>query len=150
MATGKPAELLVNSAVRAKCCDELAGEVGLADRKAALFLMGAFSLIDTMLDQPMADVLAQLPLDDDLKTALEGRPTALRQVLDFVEALERGEWDTCRTLGAELGLKDATITTIYRDAVAWAMESFGGVSWIETCCAACCSRRGCRVSPRWP
>ena len=128
MATGKPAELLVNSAVRAKCCDELAGEVGLADRKAALFLMGAFSLIDTMLDQPMADVLAQLPLDDDLKTALEGRPTALRRVLDFVEALERGEWDTCRTLGAELGLKDATVTTIYRDAVAWAMESFGGAS----------------------
>ena len=128
MATGKPAELLVNSAVRAKCCDELAGEVGMADRKAALFLMGAFSLIDTMLDQPMADVLAQLPLDDDLKTALEGRPTALRRVLDFVEALERGEWDTCRTLGAELGLKDETITTIYRDAVAWAMESFGGAS----------------------
>ena len=60
MATGKPAELLVNSAVRAKCCDELAGEVGMADRKAALFLMGAFFLIDTMLDQPMADVLAQL------------------------------------------------------------------------------------------
>ncbi len=59
---------------------------------------------------------------------MEGRPTALRRVLDFVEALERGEWDTCRTLGAELGLEDETVTTIYRDAVAWAMESFGGAS----------------------
>ena len=64
----------------------------------------------------------------DLKTALEGRPTALRRVLDFVEALERGEWDTCRILSAELGLEDATVTKIYRNAVAWAMESFGGAS----------------------
>ena len=126
MARGKPAELLVTSAVRAKCCDEIAIEVGLADRKASLFLIGAFSLIDTMLDQPMADVLAQLPLEEDLKTALEGRPTALRPVLDFVEALERGEWDTCRTLGAELGLEDAKGATIYRDAVVWAMESLVG------------------------
>ena len=126
MAHDKPPELLVTAAVRAKFCDELGGEVGMGDRQADLFLVGAFSLIDTMLDQSMEDVLAQLPLDDELKTALRGGPTALRPVLDFVQAYEYGDWEDCGRLGRELVLDDAKATCLYRDSVAWAMESFVG------------------------
>ena len=126
LANDKPAELLVTSAVRAKLCNGLASEVGMIDRRADLFLMGAFSLIDTMLDQPMADVLAQLPLDGDLKTALRGRSNALRPVLEFVQAYDHCDWEDCGRLALELGLDDRKVTTIYRDAVAWAMQSFDG------------------------
>ncbi len=124
----KPQELLVNATVRAKFCDELAGELGMEDRRPDLFLTGAFSLIDTMLDQSMADVLVQLPLSEELKTALTGGQNALRPVLEFAEAYERGDWPTCTALGARLGLDEARVSMHYRNSVAWAMESFGAAS----------------------
>ena len=126
LSNDKPAELLVTAAVRAKLCNGLASEVGMADRRADLFLMGAFSLIDTMLEQPMAEVLAQLPLDGDLKTALRGRSNSLRPVLEFVQAYDHCDWEDCGRLAQKLGLDDRKVTTIYRDAVSWAMQSFAG------------------------
>lgn len=122
----KPQELLINSAVRARFCDELASEAHLPDRRADLFLVGAFSLLDTMLDTRMGDVLAQLPLEDELKGALEGQPNTLRPVLEYVEAYERADWEKCQKLGAELGLKENKVTQLYRTSVEWAMESLLG------------------------
>ena len=124
MAKGKPPELLVTAAVRAKFCDEVGGAVGMADRQTDLFLIGAFSLIDTMLDQPMADVLAQLPLDENLKSALEGLPSTLLPVLEFVQAYERCNWADCGRLSRDLGLDDTKATSLYRHSVTWAAEMF--------------------------
>ena len=124
VARDKPAELLVTAAVRAKFCDELGGEVGTRDRKADLFLVGAFSLIDTMLGQPMEDVLAQLPLDDELKATLRRAPNPLSPVLDFVQAYEHCDWESCGRLGRQLVVDDSRATSLYHDSVTWAMESF--------------------------
>ena len=93
MGRGKPQEILVSAAVRAKHCELLGEEAGMSDRTPDLFLLGGLSLVDAMLDQPMADVLEELPLADDLKLALLGKPSQLRPVLEFVERYERGGLD---------------------------------------------------------
>ena len=92
MGSDKPHELLVSAAVRAKFCELLGDDLWMADRKAELFLLGALSLVDAMLDQPMSRVLDELPLSDDLGLALQGGSSPLRPVLEFVERYERGDW----------------------------------------------------------
>ena len=111
-------------AVRARVCEALAPRAGLAGRESDLFFLGLLSLVDSMLDRSMRDVLADLPLAEDLEAALLGRQNALRPLLDLIVAYERGEWGVCATLCAQLGVTDATIAHLYRDGVSWANEMF--------------------------
>ena len=85
MGRHKPQQILVSAAVRDKLCELMGQEAGMVDRTPDLFLLGPLSLIDAMLDQPMADVLEELPLADDLKRALLGESSQLRPVLEFVQ-----------------------------------------------------------------
>ena len=125
MGREKPQEVLVNAAVRAKCCEMLAGDVGFPARGSELFLLGALSLIDAMLDQPMEKVLEQLPISADLKLALTGQTSELRPVLDYVTSYEQGDWTACSVLASTLGVQDDKASALYRDAVAWANEVLG-------------------------
>ena len=125
MGREKPQEVLVNAAVRAKCCEMLAGDVGFPARGSELFLLGALSLIDAMLDQPMEKVLEQLPISADLKLALTGQTSELRPVLDYVTSYEQGDWTTCSVLASKLGVQDDKASALYRDAIAWANEVLG-------------------------
>ncbi len=124
LAKGKPDELLVHAAVRAKICEELGPCVGLGDRRSDLFFMGSLSLIDTMLDRPMDLVIAQLPLTEDLEGALLGQPNDLRPVLELVTAYERSQWGECERLCAQLGVEEPTIAGLYRDSLTWANAIF--------------------------
>lgn len=126
MGRDKPQEVLVNAAIRAKLCELLGAEAGMDDRKADLFLLGALSLVDTMLDQPMTDVLAELPLADDLDAALQGKPAPLRPVLEFVLNYERGNWAACRDISTALWIREAIVFERYREAVSWAIEALHG------------------------
>ena len=122
MGVDKPPELLMQAAVRGKFCERLAEDTGIADRSSELFLVGALSLVDAMLDRPMAAVLDDLPLADDVRLALLGTPSPLRPVLAFVEGYERGDWTTCTDLGRELRVTQARVLAHYQEAVTWATK----------------------------
>lgn len=120
MGSHKPAEILVTAAARAKFCEIVGNDLGLADRRPELFLMGALSLVDAMLDQPMSQVLAELPLANDLEQALLGRSSPLRPALEFIERYERGDWAACARLEASTGVSAIRAYAHYREAVSWA------------------------------
>jgi EAL and modified HD-GYP domain-containing signal transduction protein len=117
----KPAELTVTALIRARFC-ELAGEQRPIASPAELFTLGLFSVIDAMMDAPMHDVVASLPLADDLRDALVSRRGQMGQLLDCVIALQAGEYGS------------ATIVTgagdLYLTALIWANTAaeslFGG------------------------
>lgn len=126
MGRDKPQEVLVSAAVRAKHCELIGGLAGMESRRPDLFLLGALSLVDVMLDQPMSEVLAELPLANDLAAALEGRSTTLRPVLELVLNYERGNWTTCSEISAVLGVPEAAVFQRYREAVSWATTALQG------------------------
>lgn len=123
MNRNKPSELLMQAAVRGKFCECLSEAAGMANREAELFLVGSLSLVDAMLDQPMAKVLDELPLADDVRLALQGDARPLRPVLDFVEGYERGDWTACTAIGHDLGIPESTVLDQYREAVSWATNA---------------------------
>jgi c-di-GMP-related signal transduction protein len=119
-----PSEVIVSSTLRARLCERLAKPAGLADRSSELFLVGMFSMLDAILQQPMDQILATLPLSDDVRHALAGGANPLRAVLDAVTAYERGRWDDVSTLASQAGFTDRDISGCYGDAIAWTRSIF--------------------------
>ena len=124
MGRHKPSEILVTAAARAKFCEMVGGDLGLADRRPELFLMGALSLVDAMLDRPMSQVLAELPLAADLEQALLGNSSPLRPALEFVRRYEQGDWAACARLENSTGVSGVTAYTHYREAASWATSAW--------------------------
>jgi c-di-GMP-related signal transduction protein len=128
MAQDQPAELVVTSLVRARCCELLAGATDLEDRTQELFLLGLFSLLDVITGRPMAEVLTDLPVGDDMKLALLGNRNRLRDVLNCVLAYEQAEWETFALYAAKLKLEETEAARAYTDAVTWVGESLPGIT----------------------
>jgi EAL and modified HD-GYP domain-containing signal transduction protein len=126
MASDKPNELLVNSIIRARFCELLAPLVGLEDRSQDLFLMGMFSLIDAVMDQPLPELLAQLPIASDIKSALLGKTGPLLKVYELIQAYERADWDRLPVMGARINLDILRLPGIYHQSLEWTDEIFLG------------------------
>jgi len=90
--------------------------------------MGLFSLLDAITGRPMHDVLANLPLADDIKMALLGNRNRLRDVLACVLAYEQAEWETFGLFAAKLRLDEGETARIYLEAVEWATSSYAGAN----------------------
>jgi len=87
-----------------------------------LFLMGLLSMIDAMLELPMADVLERIPLDHETKAVLLGQPSQLRPVYQLMLAHESGEWDSAVRLSESLQLDSQEVASYYWRAQQWAHE----------------------------
>jgi EAL and modified HD-GYP domain-containing signal transduction protein len=126
LAKDLPSEIIVTSTLRARLCERLGKMAGMGERASELFLVGMFSMLDAILQQPMDQILATLPLSDDLRHALSGGENELRAVLNAVVAYERGQWDEVSTLAERAGFTDRDISACYADAIAWTRSIFEG------------------------
>jgi EAL and modified HD-GYP domain-containing signal transduction protein len=107
--------------VRARSC-ELIGETMSSDDSGSYFLLGMCSLLDVILQRPMADVLTDMPLPVAIKDALFGTQNEARHILDAVIAHERAEWDEARAAAGRAGCPDVPLPRIYADALRWTRE----------------------------
>lgn len=121
LSVGVGSELARLSLIRARSCELLAeGLTGIdADE---LFLVGLCSVLDTILDRPMADAIAELPLSDEAKAALLGQPGPMRAILDAVIAYEDGAWEDAVEAVESLGATESRLPLAQRGALIWAQE----------------------------
>ncbi len=112
-----PHELLVTGLVRARMCQLLCGERDeqVADR---YFTVGLFSVVDALVDAPMADILATLPFSEEIVQALQERSGPPGELLDAVLAYERGDFEIVADSG--LAPEGTSFDEAYREAVTWA------------------------------
>ncbi|MCS7051254.1 MAG: HDOD domain-containing protein, partial [Thermomicrobium sp.] len=113
----KPHELLTTAVIRARMAELIVAATGKGNREAA-FLVGLLSVLDALLDQPMDELLAALPLAEELRVALLHRAGELGAILDLILAYERGNWERALSLG----LRPSVVTSAYLDAIALARE----------------------------
>jgi EAL and modified HD-GYP domain-containing signal transduction protein len=123
MSGDRPPELIEQAVTRARFCESLAAEAGLAPRAEDLFLLGMFSLIDVVVGRPLAELLDALPVAADVKRALLGEPNALRPFHECAVAYERGDWPALGEAVGRLGVVEDCVPVHYVDAVAWAHAS---------------------------
>ena len=120
----KSEELLSMSLIRANSCEMIAPLIGCKNRASELFLMGLFSMIDALLDQPLEGILAKLPLADDIKKALLGEKNQMGEVFELVVNYEKGDWVNFSEYAARLSVKETELIDIFQMALEKATQSF--------------------------
>jgi c-di-GMP-related signal transduction protein len=118
----KPQQLLVQAVFRARFLESLAPLIELEKRREDLFLMGMFSLIDGVMDQPLDAILDDIPIAEDVKLALTGQRGRLRSVMDACRFYERGRWKEFSRLAGRLAVSEEEVSQLYVEATEWAHQ----------------------------
>lgn len=116
-ATDRGLELLRLSSMRGYLLQLLAESYPSPMDPDAMFLTGLFSGLDAILDQPMDKILAELPLEDQIKNTLMGEETEARKYLTMAMAMERADWQRLYRLADDLGLKTDRIAGLHTEAL---------------------------------
>lgn len=114
----KPAELIVTAMVRGKMCELLAAKLK-PEIASQMFITGLFTVIDALMDTPMADLLDTVVLSTPIRLALLDKSGPHGELLKQVLRYEEGNWD-------EL-LQSETCPEIYKgiylEAIHWADQT---------------------------
>jgi c-di-GMP-related signal transduction protein len=116
----KTSDLVLSALVRGRFGELLAPHV--PHGESDLFLMGLLSLIEAMLDTPMAEVLEKIPLDRATNAVLLGQASPLRPVFQLMLAHESGEWEAAAEIGHNLHLHSEDVANYYWQAQQWARD----------------------------
>jgi c-di-GMP-related signal transduction protein len=119
-----PNPLLLLAATRGKMMELLAGR---QQRNAAYcdeaFMAGILSLIDTLINKPLTEIISELNLGERLAAALQGREGELGALLKLVESVEHPDPALTRTLLKQAGdLSLSDLTTAEIEAMTWANQ----------------------------
>jgi c-di-GMP-related signal transduction protein len=113
----KSSEIVLSALVRARFCELLSPKT--KDGDSDLFLMGLLSLMDSILEIPMSEVLDSVPIDHETKEVLLGRDSRLRPLYQLMLAQESGDWQHGAELARSLNLAESDVAEIYWQAMQW-------------------------------
>ncbi|UNT56409.1 EAL and HDOD domain-containing protein [Lysinibacillus capsici] len=116
-------EVMCTSLFRAKVCEKLA-KLAYKKNFSEYFLVGMFSLIDTLLQRPMNVILQQLPFSEDITNTILGFETEMTPYLEFSIALSKLDWLRLEELAVQLNIQLVDIDLLYYEAIEWAEKSF--------------------------
>ncbi len=119
-----PSPLLLLAATRGKMMELLAQvQHRGSDHGEQAFMTGILSLIDALIDKPLADIVAELNLDARVAAALLRRDGELGALLQVVESVEHPDLTrTLELLQAAGGITLAALTRAQLDAMHWAHQ----------------------------
>ena len=118
----KPSQLMVVALTRGKMC-ELIGEATGESNKEGLFTVGLFSLLDALMDINLENILVELPLAPEVKTAILNHAGSMGHILHAVLAYEQGHWGEIDFPA----LQAAQVTEAYLQAVAWSDQVYQNI-----------------------
>lgn len=124
MGEDRPSALMTALVTRARFCEALALLTGLAAKSLDFFLMGLLSMVDTVLERPLSEILGQLAISEEVKVALLTGGNQMRVVLDLVTASEKGQWSRISYLSSLLKLSESEVTEAYLQSIQWSHEVF--------------------------
>ncbi len=113
-----PDELIKLSFLRGSFCSELlefADDMPISRSEA--YLMGMFSTLGRLMQMPLEDVLAQIPIGDEIKDALISHEGRAGMLYDTVLCYENAEWSRMKTLADDLGIPKEMISEKYCECV---------------------------------
>lgn len=122
---GKSSELFFVAVQRGKFLELIANSHEKSRTEPdSMFLLGLLSLLEAMLEMPMADIVGKLPLAPEFKSALLGEDTEMAKWLELVRAHEKGKWEDLDQLTDTLGLNRLVVAVSYYKSVLWANTFF--------------------------
>lgn len=81
------------------------------------YLLGMFSTLEYMIDATMEEILAELPIAEEVKQALIAREGEAGKLYELILCYERAEWRQIKTISEELGIQTNTLAQLYMECV---------------------------------
>ena len=120
--TQRGEELTFRSAHRARFLQLLTEGLDTVIDSEGMFLLGLFSMLDSILDQPMQEIIKYLPLESTLASALLGEDTEASIWLNLVKAQENADWNKVEEMILNLNLIPEYTSACYVQAMHWAND----------------------------
>jgi c-di-GMP-related signal transduction protein len=117
-----PNEAVKMCFTRAKSSELIALTMGKRLESSSYFLVGMFSLIDTLMKQPIEKIMNQLPLEQEIKETILGHKTLYSDVYNLVIQLERAQWDEIDRLTKIMGIEKQKLFHLYKESMIWTKE----------------------------
>lgn len=92
LCSDRPNEITRLSLLRAKFAEELASLMDLKAKSSELFLMGLFSVLGLILDQPLGEALDRINVSREIREALVDKKGDLAPVMSLIEEYENASW----------------------------------------------------------
>lgn len=118
LSENKPHELIVTGMIRARMCEGIAATLVPAI-KHQMFIVGLFSVLDALMDTPMAELLDNLVLTTPIKMALLDHAGNHGALLEQVIWYEQGKWGELMRINVDVEL----FLENYINAVKWTDEN---------------------------
>ena len=107
-------EFLKISFLRANFCSSLLNYTKpLPVSKNDAYLMGMFSTLDYLIDAPLEETLAELPISQNVKDALLSWSGPAGALYALMLSYEGADWDKVNKLSEMLGIAPNLLTTLY-------------------------------------
>ncbi len=119
-AGGVPPAVGTTAVVRGRLMELLAADTLPADESDNAFVVGIFSLLDTLLGLPMPAALASLSLPNTVTDALLYGTGPLAPYLALAQACESGDDEAFANTSLALGLSSNQVNWAHLQALAWA------------------------------
>ncbi len=107
-------EFLKLSFMRGSFCSELIKYAqNMPISRSDAYLMGMFSTLDYLIDAPLEEILASVPVAEPIKAALLNHEGRCGVLYDLVVCYERADWRRINGLAEELGIATNLLTSLY-------------------------------------
>jgi EAL and modified HD-GYP domain-containing signal transduction protein len=115
-------EIIKNSLIRAKMMELLAMETGRDNKRLEYFMTGLFSMIDILLNRDIQTIINEIELTEDVKEALLGKDTKMRDYLQCVIEYEQADWNCFEERKKRLGIDNDHFSSLYLRAIEWEVQ----------------------------
>ena len=111
-------EVLKKSFLRANFCSELYPHIeGMPITQADAYLLGMFSTLDVLVDAPIEEVMAEIPVADEVRAAIVSQEGICGTLYQLVLSYEKADWKSIVVYANELGMETDILAQIYFDCV---------------------------------
>ncbi len=118
MAKNQPVELMTMSLIRAKFCESIAEFSSWGEKERnEMFLVGLFSLLETIMNAPMEEILNKLPIEQGIYTALVKKNNSYARYLQLIIAIEKNDLEELKKLSKDLTVRSQLLKDCYMLAV---------------------------------
>ncbi|MCL1791234.1 MAG: HDOD domain-containing protein [Peptococcaceae bacterium] len=119
LAYDEPNELTRLILVRGKFAENLAKVFHMENQSGDLFLMGVLSLLDVVMEVPIAEALHEVSTKQVIFDALAKEEGPFFKVIELIFAYEHADWDHVSQVIIRNGLREEGIQEAFLDAMLW-------------------------------
>ena len=120
----RPSEIMRMSMIRARFAENLAPIFNIASQSSELFLMGLFSVLDVIIEKPMAEALDMVRVSREIRSALLDKTGPFAAVYDFMLQYEDASWQEVSRQMVVGGIDMDPVYQAYVEALKWFRDLF--------------------------